>query len=411
MDVDHHLGDLVERSMVVVEAGTLGRRFRLLETLREFALERLVERGSVDEVSWRHARWCAAQTARIGALVAGRGEIEGVAQLAELWPNLRAGVDWACRNGDVELADALVRPIAVEVDLRRQAEIGDWAERILDLASQDDEPRMAFWLLWAGHRHAQAGAHDALAALVARHGYDDHPVVQFNAAYLAESGEDSLVVSEAAIAWLREQGEHHAADLLEVSGLAASLMTMQRFPELASLAADMSERHGDDGPATLRYFWLGMQGYAAQYQGLGEEAGRFFTEAEAIELPAGTYRVIQTATARIAFERGEQQEAYRILRDNIDAVLDSDYVDVARMVAVEFITMVDAVDRLTDAAAVLTYLDTTGDYGRLAREHLVADVVRRTEADPAAAEQEDGVELDAHEALVLMRDVLDELTA
>ena len=31
------LGDLVERSMVAVESGAYGRRFRLLETIRQFA--------------------------------------------------------------------------------------------------------------------------------------------------------------------------------------------------------------------------------------------------------------------------------------------------------------------------------------------------------------------------------------
>lgn len=75
----------------------------------------------------------------------------GLARLAQLWPNLRAAVAWACTSRDVELADALVRPIVVEVDLRRQAEIGDWAEQILDLASPTDESRVVFWLLWAGH--------------------------------------------------------------------------------------------------------------------------------------------------------------------------------------------------------------------------------------------------------------------
>ncbi len=216
-------------------------------------------------------------------------------------------------------------------------------------------------------------------------------------------------MSLAAIAWLREHGEDHAADLVELSGVASSLMTMQRFAELEALAAHMTDRHRQHGAATLRYFWLGMQGYAAQYQGRHEEAGRFFTEAEATELPAGTYRVIQTATARIAFGEGDRLRAYRILRDNIDGILDSDYIDVTRMVAVEFLTIAGAVDRLAEAAGVLTYLDTTGDYGRLAREHLVADVVRQIEGDATLANPQPE-RLDAHGALVLMRDVLDELS-
>lgn len=409
IDTDHLLGDLVERSMVTVEAGPFGRRFRLLETLRQFALERLMTDGSSDVVSGRHAQWCRDQTAQIGHLLAGPGEVEGVARLAELWPNLRTAVDWACRSEDADLADALVRPIAVEVDLRRQAEIGDWAERILQLTAPGDEARIVFWLLWAGHRRAQSGDRDALDGLVQRHGHGDHPVVRFNAAYLAEVAVESHSVSRAAIAWLREHDEDHAADLIEVSGVAASLMTMQRFAELEALAGDMGERHRLRGPPTLRYFWLGLQGYAAQYQGRHEESGRLFTEAEATALPAGTYRVIQTATARIAFEAGDRLRAYRTLRDNINGILDSDYIDVTRMVAVEFISMAGAVGRLAEAAGVLTYLDTTGDYGRLAREHLVVDVVRQIEADATLGDRQPE-RLDAHGALILMRDMLDELS-
>ena len=180
-------------------------------------------------------------------------------------------------------------------------------------------------------------------------------------------------MSPAVIAWLREHGENHAADLIEVSGVAASLMTLQRFAELDALAADMAERHRTHGPPTLLYFALGLQGYAAQYQGRHEEAARYFAEAETKELPAGTYRVIQTATARTAFQQGNRSHAYRTLRDNIDELLDTDYTDVTRMVAVEFITMMGPIDRLAEAAQVLTYLDTTGDYGTLARDIVVRD--------------------------------------
>jgi len=138
----------------------------------------------------------------------------------------------------------------------------------------------------------------------------------------------------------------------------------------------------------LRYFSLGLQGYAAQYQGRHEDAARFFTEAEAMELPSGTYRVIQTATAPHGVPARRSSRAYRTLRDNLDVLLDTDYTDVTRMVAVEFMTMVGAIDRRADAARVLTYLDTTGDYGTLARESLVADVVRRIAADPRLADRE-----------------------
>lgn len=71
--------------------------------------------------------------------------------------------------------------------------------------------------------------------------------------------------------------------------------------------------------------------------------------------------------------------------------------------------MMGAIDRLADAAAVLTYLDTTGDYGVLARHRLVVDAVRQIDAEHELA-GEDARKLDAHAALILMRDVLNELT-
>ncbi|ADB74689.1 AfsR/SARP family transcriptional regulator [Geodermatophilus obscurus] len=408
VETDRLLGDLVQRSIVTVGPGPFGRQFRLLETLREFALDRLTAHGDRETVAARHAEWCRERTADIGRLLTGQDEVEGVARLAELWPDLRAAFGWAATTGDLGLADALVRPVAPEVSLRRRVQIGDWAERILELTPPDDDFRRVYWLLWAGHRHAQAGDREALDGLVRRHGHRDHPVIRFNHTYLSDVDVDAHAASTDAVAWLREHGEHRTADILDVSGVAASLIVLQRFDELDAVAAGMAERHRLHGPATLRYFALGLRGYAAQYQGRHDDAARLFSQAEQLELPAGTYRILQTAQARLAFAAGDHPRAYRLLRDNIHTLLDSDHTDVTRMIAVEFITMMAATDRLADAAHVLPYLDTTGRFALLARESLIADAVRRMEADPALVDHLRG-DPDARGALTFMRDVLDEL--
>ncbi len=205
--------------------------------------------------------------------------------------------------------------------------------------------------------------------------------------------------------WLREHGEGHAADLVEISGVASSLMTLQRFSDLERFAATMAQRHHNGAP-TLRYFALGMQGYAAQYQGGHEEAARFFGAAEEeTEQPAGTYRVIQAVQARLTFQGGDRVAGYRLLRDNIEVLLDSDYTDVTRMVAVEFITMMAATDHLVHAAQVLPYLDTTGDFGVLVRAQLLAEITRRIDAAASTHELHASFS-DARSALTYMRDVL-----
>lgn len=128
-----------------------------------------------------------------------------------------------------------------------------------------------------------------------------------------------------------------------------------------------------------------------------------------MELPAGTYRVIQTAQARLTFQQGDRVSGYRLLRDNIEVLLDSDYTDVTRMVTVEFITMMAATERLTEAAHVLPYLDTTGDFGVLARAHLLPDIIGRIDGRVAPHEISDPSR-DARAALTYMRDVLTELS-
>ena len=104
VDVDDLLGDLVDRSMLIVESGPFGRRFRLLETMRQFGAEHLSETGNTDVIAARHAQWCLDEVTHIRELLAGPAEIEGVARLDELWPNLRAAVDWACATDDRRLA-------------------------------------------------------------------------------------------------------------------------------------------------------------------------------------------------------------------------------------------------------------------------------------------------------------------
>ena len=386
IEVSLLLGDLVERSLVVVETGRLGRRFRLLETLRQFAADQLADDGERQRVEQRHGDWCRVEVARIGALLCGHGELDGVAHLDDLWPNLRAAVERAVGFGDRQRAADLVRPVVTEINLRRRAEVGEWAERVLELTPRDDGSEVVFWLSWALHRHMQSGNRPAFENLVERYGYADHALVRFGHGYLFEDAEELVTVSPEAVTWLRDRDEHPAADLVELSGVGSGLMTTGRFAELVQAATAWADRYRRQGPPTLLYFALGMLGYAAQLQGDRETANLHFLEAAGIDVPAGTYTVSRPVEARAVFEEGDRARALAMLDEHIGEVLDAGTVDVARLVAVEFVNIMARLDRLEDAAPALAYLDTTGDFATLARSVLVADAAHQIDADPALRE-------------------------
>src|SRR6478609_7233425 len=379
--VDDLLGELVERSMLLVESGRFGRRFRLLETIREFTAEQLTLCDDSVLVAGRHAQWCLHEVTRIHQLLVSPAEAEGVGRLGELWPNLRAGFDWACATGDRELADALVRPVVGEVNLRQQTEISDWAERILALTSPADKDEVAFWLVCVTYRCKQSGDHARYEELVHRFGDPDHPLVRYTRAYFYDDGAELTGCAPDAVAWLRRHGQDHAAELAETGGVAAGLMNTGRLSELDDFVSALAARYRAQGPPTLLYVALSMLGYSALLQVQPDLADRFFDEAVSIDVPDRTVSVNKPIEARAAFRRGNRSAAFRILRAYVHELLETDYPDLAVNAAVEFINEMAIIDRLPAAARVLDYLRAAGDFGALAARTLVADAAAQVAAN------------------------------
>ncbi|MDT5013921.1 MAG: hypothetical protein QOD39_81 [Mycobacterium sp.] len=97
---------LVDKSLVVTENTTEPTRYRLLETVRQYALEKLGESGEADAVRTRHRDH---YTAMAGLLDNPSGELheDRLAQAALEIDNLRAAFQWSRENADVEHAMTL----------------------------------------------------------------------------------------------------------------------------------------------------------------------------------------------------------------------------------------------------------------------------------------------------------------
>ncbi len=92
------LGELVARSLVVAERGGVDTRYRLLETIREYGEERLVEHGETDALRDRHARFYTDYALRCYEGSWGPEQIEWGARMSADGENILRRVRPRCRH-------------------------------------------------------------------------------------------------------------------------------------------------------------------------------------------------------------------------------------------------------------------------------------------------------------------------
>jgi predicted ATPase/DNA-binding CsgD family transcriptional regulator len=160
-DVFELLARLVDKSLVQAEPGSAGHlRYRLLESVRDYALEQLRDSGELVGALSRHAAYFGrlAEEAELHVLWGGGG-LEWLGRLDRELPNLRAALAWSLSNEtdatfSLTLSARLGHYWYTRAD---RAEGRSWLERSLarvEPPSDDVEPRQAAawaWaVLWAG---------------------------------------------------------------------------------------------------------------------------------------------------------------------------------------------------------------------------------------------------------------------
>ena len=104
-DVLSTLSALVDSSLVLVEAGTSGQaRYRLLDVIREYAVERAVTAGEREPLRQRHAEYFLAIAERAEPELRGSDQQDWYARLLEDEGNFRAALTWAPEVGEAEVA-------------------------------------------------------------------------------------------------------------------------------------------------------------------------------------------------------------------------------------------------------------------------------------------------------------------
>ncbi|MFI5047835.1 MAG: ATP-binding protein [Acidimicrobiia bacterium] len=169
LDVVDVVGHLVDKSLVVADAGGDGRlRYRMLESIRQYAQERLEASGNLETVRARHAAYYVSLAEAAGPGLRSRDQLEWASRMAQETDNLRTVLDWAIETGSPDLALRMVAPLAVSgIPIGFSAL--DWAETAIGIPGAPAcllFPDVASWAVWSATLRGDFALADEFAAQV-----------------------------------------------------------------------------------------------------------------------------------------------------------------------------------------------------------------------------------------------------
>jgi predicted ATPase/class 3 adenylate cyclase len=162
MDV---VSSLVARSLVVADDRGLDTRYRLLETIRQYGVERLAEAGETESVRARHADYYISFAAKVTPHMFGPGALEWGIRFAAEHDNLHAAMAFALGSRDLERAMALFCHMPYDLYQINDIVVFD-PEPILALPGAGEHPGYPRALVDAARRAFEAAEYQRSLQLV-----------------------------------------------------------------------------------------------------------------------------------------------------------------------------------------------------------------------------------------------------
>jgi predicted ATPase/DNA-binding SARP family transcriptional activator/tetratricopeptide (TPR) repeat protein len=303
---------LVERSMVAVEPGS-PTRYRMLETLRQYATQRLDEAGEKAAVAARHARHFHDQTIAAELDLRGHGQRDALTRLRQEQPNLRAALTWlSSADGDVDQALEMAGSLGLFWHLGRHLEGRDVLHRALALGGSDQARAHALQAVSIVERPRACLVHPSpLCAETAQESLrifeargDDSRAALSKVLLAVEGVTGAHPVRSPAL--LAEAEEQFRADADEWGLGVIGFVRMETALKTGDL--DTAVSVGRSSAARFRQlddFWglsaiLYHLGWGLRQFGLNDEGARDLEEAIDVAASAGLFNTVQWATADLA---------------------------------------------------------------------------------------------------------------
>jgi predicted ATPase/class 3 adenylate cyclase len=137
------LDALLRKSLITADRSTTRTRFSMLETIRQFAEEQLVDRGEASEIRAAHSRYFAGREADITDLWDSPRQREAYDWFTVELANLRTAFRWAADHDELDVAAPIAIYAAWVGYLTENFEPIAWAEELIGPARAIDHPRLA----------------------------------------------------------------------------------------------------------------------------------------------------------------------------------------------------------------------------------------------------------------------------
>jgi predicted ATPase/class 3 adenylate cyclase len=151
------LAHLVDKSLLLAEDQDGVTRYQLLETIRQYAQDRLEADSEADRFRDRHAEYYAGFAAEAGQGLRGPHEAVWTRRVEVELDNLRAALAWSLAADDVDRALRLVAPFGAVHTTRAGYAANPWVEPVLALADAAAHPLYPQVLAWSGWIAISAG--------------------------------------------------------------------------------------------------------------------------------------------------------------------------------------------------------------------------------------------------------------
>jgi predicted ATPase len=156
------LDSLVRKSLLVVHRTFEPTRFSMLETIRQFGEEQLVQTGEADAVRAAHARYFAERETDVYILWDSPRQRETYTWLTVELANLRTAFRWATDHGDLDAAAAIAIYTTILGLCSQQYEPISWAEELIEPAKAIQHPRLAQLYVSAAQCYATGRVDEAV---------------------------------------------------------------------------------------------------------------------------------------------------------------------------------------------------------------------------------------------------------